>query len=69
MLFHLVKFDDPQYITTFTKDLTDDSFYQFLDKYFIVIQIVFGFILLAIGGLPFVAWGIFLRLVLVYHST
>ena len=69
MLFRHVTFDDTKFIESFAKDLTDDSFYQFLDKYFIAIQVAFGLILLAIGGLPFVAWGIFLRLVLVYHST
>ena len=42
---------------------------KFLDKYFVAIQWAFGRILLAVGGLPFVAWGIFLRLVLAYHST
>ena len=69
MLFRHTKFDDTERIETFAKDLVSDPFYQFLDKYFIVIQFIFGFILLGIGGLPFVAWGIFLRLVLVYHST
>ena len=62
-------FDNPEHIKKFTKDLQDDRFYQFLDKYFIHVQVVFGFILFAIGGAPFVVWGIFVRIVLVYHST
>ena len=52
-----------------TKDINQDPFYRFLDKYFLPIQIVFGVILYAIGGWSFVVWGIFGRLVLVYHCT
>lgn len=69
MLYTHEKFDDPKYIETYAKDLIDDPFYQFLEKYFIAIQFAFGFFLLALGGLPFVAWGIFARLVMSYHST
>ena len=69
MTYRHIKFDDPKHIANYAKDLIDDPFYQFLDKYFILVQWAFGLFLLAIGGLPFVAWGIFLRLVLAYHST
>ncbi|HEY9700595.1 MAG TPA: acyl-CoA desaturase [Trichocoleus sp.] len=53
----------------FTKDIADDPFYQFCDKYFLPIQIAFGVLLYLIGGWSFVVWGIFVRLVLVYHAT
>ncbi|MEN9234072.1 MAG: fatty acid desaturase, partial [Gloeomargarita sp. DG02_1_bins_92] len=33
------------------------------------IQVALGLLLLAIGGWPWVIWGIFVRLVLVYHCT
>lgn len=69
MLNTHVEFDDPEYIRKYTKDLNDDKFYQFLDKYFVGIQVAFGFLLFAIGGIPFVVWGIFVRIVLVYQST
>ena len=62
-------FDNPEYIKKYTKDLQDDRFYQFLDKYFVAVQVAFGFLLFAIGGAPFVVWGIFVRIVLVYQST
>jgi sn-1 stearoyl-lipid 9-desaturase len=52
-----------------TKDINQDPFYKFLDAYFLPIQIVFGVILFLIGGWSFVVWGIFMRLVLVYHCT
>ncbi|CCQ91015.1 Delta-9 desaturase [Nitrospina gracilis 3/211] len=62
-------FDDKQKLLDYTKDFNDDKFYQFLDNHFIKIQIAFGCLLFAIGGLPWVIWGIFVRVVLVYHQT
>lgn len=56
-------------ISRFTKDIADDPFYQFLDRYFFPIQVVFAGLLFLIGGLPFLFWGVFMRLVLVYHTT
>ncbi|MFQ5451372.1 MAG: acyl-CoA desaturase [Nitrospinaceae bacterium] len=69
MLYTHPVFDDEKTIYNYTKDFSDDKFYRFLDNHFIKIQFVLGFILFAIGGLPWVVWGIFVRLVLVYHST
>ena len=69
MLFTHSIFDDKKTLNDYTKDFSNDKYYQFLDKYFIHIQVAFGLILLAIGGLPWVIWGIFVRLVVVYHST
>ncbi len=53
----------------FTKDLNDDPVYQFLQKYFILIQFGLGGLLLLIGGWSFVVWGVFARIVWVYHCT
>lgn len=69
MLYEHSEFDNPEKIRAFSKDFCDDKFYQFLDNHFIKIQIAFGLVLFAIGGIPWVIWGIFLRLVLVYHQT
>ena len=63
------KFDDKQVLRDYTKDFCEDKFYKFLDDYFILVQVAFGFALLAIGGLPWVIWGVFVRLVVTYHST
>jgi sn-1 stearoyl-lipid 9-desaturase len=52
-----------------TKDISGDPVYQFLDKYFLLVQFALAGVLYLIGGLPFVVWGIFVRLVLVYHCT
>ncbi len=56
-------------VPRFVKDIGDDPVYQFLDNYFFPIQIILAGILYLIGGWPFVVWGVFVRLVLVYHCT
>ncbi len=66
MLYHIpARADVPRY----TKDIADDPVYQFLQSYFIPIQVVFGGLLFLIGGWPFVVWVIFARLVAVFHCT
>ncbi len=69
MLYEHPEFDNKENIRNYSKDIANDPFYLFLDNHFIKIQFALGFLLFAIGGWPFVIWGIFLRLVLVYHST
>ncbi|MGF1492236.1 MAG: acyl-CoA desaturase [Microcoleaceae cyanobacterium] len=56
-------------VPRYTKDIIDDPVYQFLDKNPIWIQVALGAALWLVGGLPFVIWGIFVRLVFVYHCT
>ena len=50
-------------------DLVVDPFYRALERYNRLLQIVVGVCLLAIGGWSWVIWGLFARLVFVYHST
>jgi sn-1 stearoyl-lipid 9-desaturase len=56
-------------IPRFTKDLVNDKFYNFLNDYFFPLQVVLGVLLYLIGGWPYVFWGVFARLVIVYHCT
>jgi sn-1 stearoyl-lipid 9-desaturase len=56
-------------IPRFTKDIADDPVYKFLQDYFVLVQIALGLLLLALGGWPFVVWGVFVRLVVVFHCT
>jgi stearoyl-CoA desaturase (delta-9 desaturase) len=58
-----------QEVPRFTKDIANDRFYQFCHKYFIPIQFALGGLLYLIGGWSFVIWGIFVRLVVVFHCT
>ena len=56
-------------VRRYAGDLRKDPYYVWLDKWFIVLQILLGFLLYTLGGWAFVLWGIPLRLVLVYHVT
>lgn len=62
-------YDDPQKIIAHSKDLQSDPFYRFLDNNFLKLQGVLAVILYAMGGWSFVIWGVFVRLVVAYHST
>ncbi|MEG3436038.1 acyl-CoA desaturase [Pannus brasiliensis CCIBt3594] len=66
-MLHVIPAD--QDVTRYTQDIANDPFYQFCQKYFIPIQIVLGIFLYALGGWSFVIWGIFVRLVVVFHFT
>lgn len=56
-------------VPRFTKDIYDDPFYQFLQKNMVLLQVILGVALLLIGGWSFVVWGVFVRLVFVWHCT
>ncbi|TVQ23482.1 MAG: acyl-CoA desaturase [Leptolyngbya sp. DLM2.Bin15] len=53
----------------FTQDINGDPFYEFCHKYYIVLQVLLGVFLYALGGMPWVVWGIFVRLFVGFHST
>lgn len=53
----------------YAPDMARDKFYVWLTKYHYVPLTVVGLILLAIGGLPFLLWGVFLRVTLGLHAT
>jgi stearoyl-CoA desaturase (delta-9 desaturase) len=55
--------------TRYTKDINDNAFYQFCENYFVIFQVALGLILYAVGGWSYVIWGIFFRLVVVFHVT
>jgi stearoyl-CoA desaturase (delta-9 desaturase) len=60
---------DTTTLAHYTPDLAKDKFHVWITKYHYVPNIVLGLALLAIGGVPFVLWGIFLRTVVGLHST
>ncbi|MGP1385000.1 MAG: acyl-CoA desaturase [Thainema sp.] len=53
----------------FTKDIADDPFYRFCHQHYIALQVGLAVLLYALGGMPFVVWGIFVRLFVGFHST
>lgn len=60
---------DTQTLSRYVPDLAKDKFHVWITKYHYVPMIVSGLILLAIGGLPFVLWGVFFRTVFGLHAT
>lgn len=53
----------------YAPDLWNDPTYRFLDKYAVLCQVLLAAALFLVGGLPWVIWGVFVRLVVVYHIT
>ncbi len=49
--------------------LAKDKFHVWITKYHYVPMIVLGVVLFAIGGLPFLLWGVFFRTVIGLHTT
>ena len=66
---HPDDFDDPQTLREYTKDFCDDRYYQFLNNNVIFVQLLLGVVLYLLGGIPWVVWGIFVRLTLVWQQT
>jgi stearoyl-CoA desaturase (delta-9 desaturase) len=60
---------DPTTLARYAPDLAKDKFHVWITKYHYVPQIVLGLALLALGGIPFVLWGVFLRTTLGLHAT
>ena len=53
----------------FAPDLDRDPFYRWLNKNFLLLQIPIGVALYLAGGWSFVIYGVFVRAVLLWHST
>lgn len=69
-----VMFGDPMNADTavmgkYAPDLMKDRFYRVLSKWHWVPLVLLGLVLLAIGGLPWLLWGVFLRVVFGLHCT
>lgn len=60
--------DEPERLRL-TKDIATDPFYTFCHKYHSWLQVALGVLLYLLGGWPFVVWGIFVRVVVGFHST
>jgi fatty-acid desaturase len=60
---------DTTTLARYVPDLAKDKFHVWITKYHYVPMIVLGVILLAIGGLPLMMWGVFVRTVVGLHAT
>ena len=60
---------DTETLARYVPDLTKDKFHVWITKYHYLPLIVVGLALLAIGGLPWLLWGVFFRTVFLLHAT
>lgn len=65
---HAEFFDYEQY-KRFAPDLERDPVYRWLNRYFPLLQLPLGVLLYVLGGWSFVIYGMFVRAVLLWHST
>jgi len=63
------EFFDQQSYYKYAPDLARQPYYCWLDRYFLLLQIPLGLLLYALGGWSFVIYGMFVRSVLLWHST
>jgi fatty-acid desaturase len=59
----------PEYYQKWAPDLQRDPVHRILDRWHFVFPILLGVGLYAVGGMPWLVWGGFVRSVLVLHTT
>jgi sn-2 palmitoyl-lipid 9-desaturase len=69
LLYPRPEFFDYETYKRYAPKLARNPFYRWLDSYYLLLQIPLAALLYICGGLPFVIYGIFLRSVLLWHST
>jgi sn-2 palmitoyl-lipid 9-desaturase len=69
MFYRRPQFFEYEFYKRYAPDLNRQAFYRWLDRYHILLQIPFGLGLYLLGGWSFVVYGLFLRAVLLWHST
>ncbi len=60
---------DEATLKRYVPDLMKDKFHVFFAKYYYIPLILSGFLLFAIGGWSMVLWGVFVRIVVGWHTT
>ena len=53
----------------YSPDLLKDKYYIWLSNYYVVPTIISGVVMLAVGGWSMMLWGVFLRVVIGWHTT
>ncbi len=59
----------PEYLDRWAPDLYRDPVHAWLDRYNFLFPIAMGVGLYALGGMPWLVWGCFVRSILVLHAT
>src|SRR5690606_2569492 len=63
--------NDMKVIRKYARDIIADPYLNWLTHHWVQVgfQVALGLLLLAFGGMDYVVWGIFVRLMVVYHVT
>ena len=69
IIFGATNHNNTELMSRYAPDLAKDRFHVWLNNWHWVPMVILGVILLAIGGLPMMLWGICLRVVVGLHST
>jgi stearoyl-CoA desaturase (delta-9 desaturase) len=69
MFLHRTEKVDDVLLSRYAPDLNSDRMVKFFDKTFVWWSIGLGALLYAVGGLPWLLWGLFARTTFCYHST
>ncbi len=59
----------PDEYARWAPELVNDPYYRFLERFAVPLQLLLAVAFFALGGWPFVIWGIFVRIVVLYHVT
>jgi len=69
MVYPRSEYFDRNLYTRYAPDLARDPYYQWLDRWCIALQVPLAIALFLVGGWSFVLWGIFVRTIMLWHST
>lgn len=69
ILYPRSEFFDYEVYKNYAPDLARQPFYRWLNDYFLFLQIPLGLLFYVLGGWSFVIYGIFVRSILLWHST
>lgn len=60
---------DHEFTRRLARDVLEDPFYAFLDRWFFLLCFATMLLLYTVGGWSWVIWGVFVRVAAVFHST
>ena len=66
---HDPQLDDDATYKRFAPDLARDPVHRFFERSHTMLSVLLGVSLFALGGLPWLVWGLFVRTTFVYHVT
>jgi len=69
ILFGEAKHNNTRLMSKYAPDLAEHRFYVWLNNYHWLPMVVLGLVLLVLGGLPMMLWGVCLRVVVGLHAT